>query len=1486
MGRRGNKQEILFEASLDISNVTAQINALRLKADAMLSHIITGNQAGRNPVTGRFQSSSPLSDTQKNAAYDELRKYQQELAKLNAFKARLRISDKQDEQRATDDLRRQYQQRALAARAYIDDLKTLNIRNKEFDRQYDAAIKRQNLADKTRQESVQKLIKSQTDLQNSIRKTNAQIALQDQRRATEVHRTGTAANAYAMSGMRLNDSVLARAGQQNLRAGVLGEGEAWAGKIAVEGKLQKQELAQLEMYYKEYRAILKTQNYAVLRDLETYLAEEGILLKKANAGRGGGPGGSGGNKGLGRFMYGSGGLSGGISGSASLMGVNLYGLAAVGGIAQLIKSSISAYTDVFASKNMLAGIVQTFSNFRGPDGKNLSPGQNFVQAQRYSQELYQDVKKKSIESPLTQQELMDMYTASMPFLARQGVNFKQGIGVSNDVAVLAKMMGLDINRVKDDIRNVSMGQLKNAQTFQAMGFDKGDMKKLASLKGDDFIKFFNDKMEGYKYAMKNFADSFVPKWDNMMTELYQTGARFGEKFAPAILKGVDHIMEAMDKWEKDGSLDKFAENITKLIETLSDAVGYVLQNFETITKALKVYFGTKLLGIIVLFLAKAQAAATGGTIAGGANAGGAGVLGTAIGAVGAGASALIAGGATAAWMGWKIVDDQKQNEEAATKRAKDMSASGAGYAMWEQKVRAQPGKTFGEKLASMTHEVATHWYGSLAGVSYDQYLSMRSRNQLQAQGRNAFAGAMGPGSKNWQKGLKNVMKDTDITGDDKKGKKVGSGIGATQITPDVTAEENRIGQIDTMIEALQTQKYSLDDNDYGTRQNIDAQIAQLQIQKAGAERDRAHKLATKQIQYTQGGNPISGLNPAFDGPLQEFLKASGGKVRVKSGYRSPERSDQLYAADLAKYGKAHADKFVGKGGHSNHNFGLAADLDFGPGGRAWAHTNAAKFGLHFPMSWENWHVEKIGLNRRTVGQELKVGNMLTKDANAVAQADAQYANKIAQINAEQAKARKEAQNQELARYNEGRKNRADVASGYSSDNLDEIMSRAGMSTAEKMTAIQQAERNEIVAFRTNSSMGVDELMLGVGRIRNKYRKMRESVTDDARSSMNDYNKRLGDERGQKLLSAWQNKNELVGLTGTDYTLKAIDQKIQEKQGLMSKFPNWTPALAPLIEALQKQREAIMRNTQALVYSYDKRTQANVTNAFGNMGFQTPTEKYKAGYDDQIANIDRMQQAGDTQGLIRAALGRDPKGLGEMIKYSSMSPSVLASMAKYRASQGLSYSGRVQADYKTQLQEGGMAALQALASGQDVAGAFASKYNNILGNDALQRLLGGRSSYTTFGVTGHSKWGIPSFGNKFNKGAFSRDLISGGGGMAAQMLVGMLGQNNYSQEGSSIGGMLAGAGAFAGLGAWAGPVGILAGGLLGALFGKKKHQEEDPNIVAHRKRLEELLSSINNRLKPQEDVFRGIRGDVLFGSASRLYSGRTSLLGARMSLGVL
>ncbi len=105
------------------------------------------------------------------------------------------------------------------------------------------------------------------------------------------------------------------------------------------------------------------------------------------------------------------------------------------------------------------------------------------------------------------------------------------------------------------------------------------------------------------------------------------------------------------------------------------------------------------------------------------------------------------------------------------------------------------------------------------------------------------------------------------------------------------------------------------------------------------------------------GDP-GGFVPEFEKRLNRMIAASGGRLKVTSGYRSVAHQAELFKAAVQKYGSEEAArKWVAPPGKSQHGKGMAADIG---GDLNWAHKNASKFGLHFPMPWEKWHIELQG----------------------------------------------------------------------------------------------------------------------------------------------------------------------------------------------------------------------------------------------------------------------------------------------------------------------------------------------------------------------------------------------------------------------------------------------------------------------------------------------------------------------------------------------
>lgn len=112
----------------------------------------------------------------------------------------------------------------------------------------------------------------------------------------------------------------------------------------------------------------------------------------------------------------------------------------------------------------------------------------------------------------------------------------------------------------------------------------------------------------------------------------------------------------------------------------------------------------------------------------------------------------------------------------------------------------------------------------------------------------------------------------------------------------------------------------------------------------------------------------------FRSALAGLLNEANGAVWIGNAWRSTKEQERLYDRWIRKVpGQARA----AKPGTSNHEYGLASDI---VGDKRLAARLAPKYGLHFPVTGEDWHIEKKGVNRHTHPNPWSPGDDTPDDA--------------------------------------------------------------------------------------------------------------------------------------------------------------------------------------------------------------------------------------------------------------------------------------------------------------------------------------------------------------------------------------------------------------------------------------------------------------------------------------------------------------------------
>lgn len=128
-----------------------------------------------------------------------------------------------------------------------------------------------------------------------------------------------------------------------------------------------------------------------------------------------------------------------------------------------------------------------------------------------------------------------------------------------------------------------------------------------------------------------------------------------------------------------------------------------------------------------------------------------------------------------------------------------------------------------------------------------------------------------------------------------------------------------------------------------------------------------------------------GFDPVFIAAVNSLLAACPGSS-VGSGSRTYEQQAALYAS---KGAWSETNPGAAAPGTSNHEVGNkgAADLRAGEGGYECLHAKAGQFGLHFPLSNEEWHVEPTDELLARYGQDPNATDPQAPVADPMAEAE-------------------------------------------------------------------------------------------------------------------------------------------------------------------------------------------------------------------------------------------------------------------------------------------------------------------------------------------------------------------------------------------------------------------------------------------------------------------------------------------------------------------
>lgn len=285
-----------------------------------------------------------------------------------------------------------------------------------------------------------------------------------------------------------------------------------------------------------------------------------------------------------------------------LAGMTIYGMGTVGAGVAVGKQTVDIAVQAENMKNTLAGMINQYAEFSDANGLLIQGQEKFNRSLDYSAKVYEDIRKKAVQSILTTQELFDYVLAGAPQLLRSGLTMDQTTGIIDKVASLGKAMGLQPTAVMSDIRDLATGQVTvRSQVLRAMGFDSGKLATAQQGGPQTLMAYFNEVFKGFEPSFERLKELNMNKLSAFMDRLQRVSIQIGDKVLPHLTSGLERLSKFLEDPKTIANIDKFAGSFGSLIGGLTHSLSGFLEAASPIVNNIGMLLTVTLLGMFTKF---------------------------------------------------------------------------------------------------------------------------------------------------------------------------------------------------------------------------------------------------------------------------------------------------------------------------------------------------------------------------------------------------------------------------------------------------------------------------------------------------------------------------------------------------------------------------------------------------------------------------------------------------------------------------------------------------------------------------------------------------------------------------------------------------------------------------------------------------------------------------------------------------------------------
>lgn len=284
-------------------------------------------------------------------------------------------------------------------------------------------------------------------------------------------------------------------------------------------------------------------------------------------------------------------------------------LGAIGGLSAgyVFKKALDQVIDynktLETSKLGIAAIITSVATLTDAQGRVLEGQEKFNEAQKWAVNGQQELQKIAMTTAATYTELVEVFQGILAPGLSAKMEFKEILDLTGLITNAVKAMGLPLNQIKQEARDLIQGGIQPASSSLAVALSINDAMVKKWREQGTMAKELTTRLQGFVYASREMENTWEGMWSNFKDVMQKALGESGKPVFEGLKSMLKDITESLVNIKRDSKgiiidiqikseVKEKLELIVTILKNIAKAAVGVAAAFDITGTAIGEYVGT------------------------------------------------------------------------------------------------------------------------------------------------------------------------------------------------------------------------------------------------------------------------------------------------------------------------------------------------------------------------------------------------------------------------------------------------------------------------------------------------------------------------------------------------------------------------------------------------------------------------------------------------------------------------------------------------------------------------------------------------------------------------------------------------------------------------------------------------------------------------------------------------------------------------------